>query len=278
MIYQTSLLIMFKNRIAFIAIFAVVLAALILPKGLSGKNNKAFTQNSKPPVLLAKNSAWWQIKNKPKPKQGWDTFTTNIKKYHPYIQETVNNNGSIVLLINMRVNKKGRVDFAEIWDSNTSDSLLHDTIIQAIKYNSFSPYYSSKGKRLNENTLVLMEISATEEQLQTNPQDTTLPNKSITPSRFLGGEKAFIEYVFDQFNYPKRCQENGISGYVRIRFMVNRNGIVTQCRIKESSSKCPEFSIEAIRVMRECPKWIPAKHNGKNISAWFELPLSLNVE
>jgi hypothetical protein len=31
--------------------------------------------------------------------------------------------------------------------------------------------------------------------------------------------------------------------------MVNRNGLVTHCRIKESSSKCPEFSVEAIRIL-----------------------------
>lgn len=233
---------------------------------------------AKPPILLNKHSAWWKTQNKPTPKQGWDTFTTNIKKYHPYIHQQVQETGSIMFLVNMRVNKKGRVDFAEIWDSNTTDSLLKDTILQAIKYNSFTPYLSTKGKRINENTLVLMEIPADPQDLVMQPQDTTQPNKAITPSRFLGGDEAFREYIIDQFVYPARCVNASISGYVLVRFMVNRNGLVTHCRIKESSSKCPEFSVEAIRILKACPKWIPAKFEGKNIAAWFEVPISLSVQ
>jgi len=232
---------------------------------------------AKPPILLSKNSHWWQTKYQPKPKQGWDTFTVNIKKYHPYVNQQVEEHGSIMLLINMRVTKKGRVDFAEIWDSNTADSLLKDTILQAIKYNSFTPYQSHKGKQLIENTLVLMEIPAEFDQLITQPQDTTIPNKSITPARFLGGDAAFRDYIANEFVYPSRCLDKNIAGYVRMRFMVNRNGVVTQCRIKEGTKNCPEFGLEAARILKACPKWVPATYNGKNISAWFEVPISLSV-
>lgn len=86
----------------------------------------------------------------------------------------------------MRVNKKGRVDFAEVWDGNTQDSSLKATIIEAIQYNTFTPFVSAKGKRIKESALVLMEIPATEQQLLSNAQDTTIPNKSINAARFLG--------------------------------------------------------------------------------------------
>lgn len=231
----------------------------------------------KPPVLNSSNAAWWKINNKPTPKQGWDTFASNVKNYHPYIKQAVDQRGSLIFLINLRVNKKGRVDFAEIWDSNVEDSLLLDTIIQAVKYNGFTPLLNKKGKRLNETALVLMEIPGNAIQLETQAQDTTLPNKSIVSARFLGGDNAFHDYVSSEFKYPTRCLENGTNGYVRVRFMVNRNGRVTNCRIKETSNGCPEFAIEAVRIMKACPKWIPAKYNGQNISAWFEIPISLAV-
>ena len=153
-----------------------------------------------------------------------------------------------------------------------------DTLIQAIKYNGFTPYKSIKGKTLIENTLVMMEIPADFNQLETQPQDTTLPNKSISPARFLGGDDAFNKYVASAFRYPERCLESNISGYVRVRFMVDRRGIVTQCRIKEGTRNCPEFGIEAARILRACPKWIPATYNGHNISAWFEVPIALSVK
>ena len=236
------------------------------------------TIQAKPPILLSKNSHWWETQTKPKPHQGWDTFTTQIKKIHPYIKQYVDEHGSVVCLINMRVTKKGRVDFAEMWDCNSIDSLLKDTLIQAIKYNGFTPYKSIKGKTLIENTLVMMEIPADFNQLETQPQDTTLPNKSISPARFLGGDDAFNKYVASAFRYPERCLESNISGYVRMRFMVDRRGIVTQCRIKEGTRNCPEFGIEAARILRACPKWIPATYNGQNISAWFEVPIALSVK
>lgn len=235
------------------------------------------TQSSKPPVLLKQHANWWVQSRRPHPVQGWDTFTQNIKKIHPNIQQAVDEKGTLVFLIHMRVNKKGRVDFAEVWDGNTKDSSLKATLIEAIQYNTFTPFVSAKGKRIKESSLVLMEIPATAQQLMPNAQDTTIPNKSINPARFLGGENAFSEYISDQFVYPKRCMDENINGYVRLRFMVDKNGVVTNCRIKEGSKGCPEFGIEAIRVLKACPKWIPATHNGKNISAWFEVPINLSV-
>jgi hypothetical protein len=139
------------------------------------------TQSSKPPVLLKQHANWWVQSRRPHPVQGWDTFTQNIKKIHPNIQQAVDEKGTLVFLIHMRVNKKGRVDFAEVWDGNTKDSSLKATLIEAIQYNTFTPFVSAKGKRIKESSLVLMEIPATAQQLMPNAQDTTIPNKSINP-------------------------------------------------------------------------------------------------
>jgi TonB family protein len=238
---------------------------------------KATTLAPKPPVLLKQNAQWWNQSTRPHPVQGWDTFTQSIKNYHPNIKQAVNDKGTLIFLIHMRVNKKGRVDFAEVWDANTQDSGLKSTLIEAIQYNTFTPFLKMNGKRDKNSTLVLMEIPTDSQQLLTQAQDTTIPNKAIIPARFLGGENAFNEYIANQFEYPSRCVDASISGYVRMRFMVDRNGVVTNCRIKEYSKACPEFGIEAIRVLKNCPKWIPATHNGKNISAWFEVPIALSI-
>lgn len=254
--------------------FCLVLALLT---GITNQTLLGADAAPKPPILLKKNSNWWVQSTRPHPVQGWDTFTQSIKKIHPNIQEAVDQKGSLVFLIHMRVNKKGRADFAEVWDGNTEDSGIRATIVEAIKYNSFTPYVTANGKRNKESTLVLMEIPADSLQLLPSPVDTTFPNRAITPARFLGGENAFKEYISAEFNYPSRCLNESINGYVRIRFNVDRRGIVVNCRIKEISKGCPEFGIEAIRVLKACPKWVPATYNGKNIAAWFEVPISLSV-
>lgn len=232
----------------------------------------------KPPIILKKHTDWWHQTTRPKPVQGWDTFVQNIKQLNPLVKQAVDHKGTLIFLLHMRVNKKGVVDFAEVWDSNSEDSILNGSLLPMIVGSAFTPYLTSEGKRIKESSLVLIEIPGNAEQLTTQPQDTTLPNKEITPARFLGGYDAFQSYIVDEFQYPRRCMEKKISGYVRMRFMVDRNGIVTSCRIKETSQQCPEFAIEAIRVLKTCPKWVPATHQGKNIAAWFEVPISLNVE
>lgn len=182
-----------------------------------------------------------------------------------------------MILLNLQVSKKGRVIFAEIFDSNVLDSNILDSILFAVKSNGFTPLFGTKQKIIKETALVLMEISAPPSLLITLESDTFHSNKSITAARFLGGQDLFNRYISDQFIYPARCIEESIGGYVRIRFMVDRNGIVSRCTIKEYSKACAEFTDEANRVLFQCPKWIPAQFEGKNIAAWFEVPLSFKA-
>jgi TonB family protein len=233
---------------------------------------------SNPPVLLKKNANWWVQSRRPSPVQGWDSFAISLKAQSHNVQQAVNDKGTLIFLLHMTVDKKGRVGFAEVWDGNSNDTWVKLALINAVKTNKFTPYVNAKGKRINESTLVLMEIPGSKQQTTTQSQDTVIPNQAITPARFLGGQNAFSEFIVDQFVYPTRCIDESINGYVRVRFMVDRNGSVSNCRIKEGSKGCPEFGIEAIRVLKSCPKWIPATHNGKNISAWFEVPISLSVK
>jgi TonB family protein len=251
---------------------------LLLASIFTASSAQASIAAPKPPVLLKSNANWWKQSGRPQPVIGWDSLITDLKKQSYNVRQAVDDKGTLIFLIHMRVNKKGIVDFAEVWDGNSNDSLVRAAVISAIKSTPFSLYFTPKGKRNKESALVLMEIPGTIQQITTQPQDTTIPNQAITPARFLGGENAFSEFVASEFSYPSRCLEETINGYVRMRFMVNRNGVVTNCRIKEISKGCPEFGIEAIRVLKSCPKWIPATHNGKNISAWFEIPIALSVK
>jgi len=235
------------------------------------------THTPNPPTLLKSNANWWVQSRRPHPLQGWDSLAYNLKAQSHNVQQAVDDKGTLIFLLHMSVDKKGKVSFAEVWDGNSNDTWVKLALINAIKSSTFTPYVNAKGKRLKESTLVLMEIPGSKQQNTTQPQDTVIPNQAITPARFLGGQNAFFEFVADQFIYPPRCVDELLNGYVRLRFMVDRDGTVSNCRIKESSNACPEFGLEAIRVLRSCPKWIPATHSGKNISAWFEVPISLSV-
>ncbi len=235
------------------------------------------TQFSKPPVLSKQHVNWWRHKGSPEPTMGWKALDSLVKTNIPELNQLVDKQGKLVFLLNLKIGKKGKVSYIEIFDSNLPDTSIHSKLTSTLYKIPFTPYRSNKGKVISENCLVLMELSALLPSPESMQNDTLIPNKEIHSARFLGGEDLFLRYVSDEFVYPGRCLDANINGYVLIRFMVDRNGFVSRCQIMEGSSACPEFGKEAIRIFYLCPKWIPATHEGKNINAYFQVPISLKI-
>ena len=92
------------------------------------------------------------------------------------------------------------------------------------------------------------------------------------------GDEAFIEYIKNNFEYPPRCQEEGINGYVKLRFVVDGSGAISLISPVEETKSCPEFTQEAIRVLKKSPRWIPGMVGGKYVKSWREIPIRLNLE
>lgn len=95
---------------------------------------------------------------------------------------------------------------------------------------------------------------------------------------FNGGISAFMEYVRNSFNYPVRCQEAGISGSVKLRFVVERNGRISHVKAIETTDACPEFTTEAIKVVEHSPRWKPGIFKGKAVRAYMSIPIVLRIE
>jgi hypothetical protein len=94
---------------------------------------------------------------------------------------------------------------------------------------------------------------------------------------FPGGESAFRKYIGSNFVYPPRCMEERINGYVILRFVVDQSGHVSRITAIEQTKSCPEFTLEAIRVLKKSPRWIPGQLRGKFVSSWREIPVALNA-
>jgi protein TonB len=108
-------------------------------------------------------------------------------------------------------------------------------------------------------------------------QDSIYSSGIEQKAQFKGGDKAFQRYVMDNFTYPWRCQENGISGSVLLRFVVDVDGSIVNIQVLEVSTKCPEFAKEAVRILKNSPRWIPGMYNGRFVKSYRELPLKMAV-
>nr|WP_294859072.1 energy transducer TonB [uncultured Fluviicola sp.] len=97
------------------------------------------------------------------------------------------------------------------------------------------------------------------------------------PATFPGGMEALRKYLVENIKYPQTAKDQGISGKVYLKFIVSDKGAISNVKIMKGVSNCPECDQEAIRVVRNMPKWIPAKDNGKVVNSYFTLPVQFKL-
>lgn len=63
---------------------------------------------------------------------------------------------------------------------------------------------------------------------------------------YLTGYEGLIQFIQKEVNYPQDCVDQGISGKVQVRFVVNHSGDVAKATITKSAH--PSLDKEALRV------------------------------
>ena len=86
------------------------------------------------------------------------------------------------------------------------------------------------------------------------------------PAEFPGGSAGWSKYLMNNLNRDLLYKNKAVPGKytVKLNFVVNRNGDVTNV-IAENNPGYGSAS-EAIRVIENGPKWIPAEQNGKKVN------------
>lgn len=88
---------------------------------------------------------------------------------------------------------------------------------------------------------------------------------------FPGGDAARIKYLNENIKYPQMARESGIQGRVFVTFVVEKDGAVTDVRVLRGiGGGCDE---EAIRVIKNMPKWDAGKQRGKPVRVQFNMPI-----
>jgi len=78
-------------------------------------------------------------------------------------------------------------------------------------------------------------------------------------------------YIFNHIVYPQTAKDENIEGAVYVRFMVDEMGYVRQPQLlKDIGGGCGEA---ALTVLRDMPRWEPARHQGQPVKVALELPI-----
>ncbi|MBR1889221.1 MAG: energy transducer TonB [Alloprevotella sp.] len=95
------------------------------------------------------------------------------------------------------------------------------------------------------------------------------------PATYPGGEAALIAFVNSNTVYPEIAQEQEVQGTVVLRFKVDKDGSVSDVKVKKSLTK--ECDAEAIKVVKKLKRFIPAKSQGHPVAVWFTLPVRFQL-
>ena len=89
---------------------------------------------------------------------------------------------------------------------------------------------------------------------------------------FQGGPiEGFRAWVQGRMSYPRVAQENNIQGNVITRFVIERDGSLTNIEILASPDR--SLSEEATRVLNSSPKWEPGKQRGRPVRVSYTMPV-----
>ena len=118
------------------------------------------------------------------------------------------------------------------------------------------------------------------EQRQITNQPPQEPNKvfdivEVMP-QFPGGNSELMRYLGTNIKYPTIAAENGIQGRVVLKFVVSKDGSISNIQIVRSLD--PSCDKEAIRVIKGMPKWIPGMQNGHPVAVYFTLPVLFKLQ
>ena len=93
---------------------------------------------------------------------------------------------------------------------------------------------------------------------------------------FTGGQDALNLFLANNVKYPVAAAENGIQGCVRVGFIVECDGSLSNVKVERSVD--PALDKEAVRVVKAMPKWQPGKAKGSTVRVKFTVPIVFRMQ
>lgn len=93
---------------------------------------------------------------------------------------------------------------------------------------------------------------------------------------FPGGMAECLKFLGKNIKYPTISQENGVQGKVIVQFVVNKDGTIVDPVVVRSVD--PYLDKEALRVIKQMPKWKPGKQRGKAVRVKYTVPVTFKLQ
>lgn len=171
--------------------------------------------------------------------------------------------------LQLNVDKKGKI--TDIHTPGSTDSLDLE-IVKAV-LNPLPEFSPAQEENIPVDSELKLSLLLTPEQvrLQLKDQDKD-STKNLEMPQFPGGESAIRKLITKNLSYPAFALKNGIQGKVFVYFVVQEDGSIGNIAI--SKSVHPTLDGEAVRVIKNMPKWIPGTKDGKAVKVAYIVPIN----
>lgn len=85
-------------------------------------------------------------------------------------------------------------------------------------------------------------------------------------------QKNILQFIYSKLRYPKESKSNGIQGDVSLRFLIDKEGKVSNIEVMEGINE--ELDKEAVRVISLLPSFTPAKdEDGTPVDIYWNMDI-----
>lgn len=125
---------------------------------------------------------------------------------------------------------------------------------------------------LNKLPEFIQENIAIKDTTKSNAKEKIYDFSSIEKlPEFVGGMRGWAEFIQANLRYPEYARRNNISGRVIVSFVVSQIGEISDIVVLRGiGGGCDE---EAVRVLRQSPRWNPGYQYGKPVKVAYTMPI-----
>ncbi|WP_340065094.1 energy transducer TonB [Ascidiimonas aurantiaca] len=88
-------------------------------------------------------------------------------------------------------------------------------------------------------------------------------------------QRKMMEHIRDNFRYPEIAQELGIQGRVSVLFTIDKDGSITNIRMRGPDKN---LEAEAMRIIKKLPRMTPGKQRGRPVRVPFSIPITFKLQ
>ncbi|AEL25284.1 M56 family metallopeptidase [Cyclobacterium marinum] len=89
------------------------------------------------------------------------------------------------------------------------------------------------------------------------------------------GMQGWNEYLSQNLKYPQSSKDQNIEGTVYLQFIINKEGELINPSVIRGVD--PDLDAEALRVIKNSPKWTAGKQGGRDVNVKMQIPIRFKL-